>query len=68
MIHTCKCKKGISLQLLTNIKYSPEEIFSHVEFITVEENSWNVTADKYKNNADENEGKVDLTANRTVCS
>jgi hypothetical protein len=42
-----------------------EERCSHEELITVEEDSRNVTADKQKDNADENEGKVDLTADTT---
>ena len=43
--------------------YSPEEICGHEELKTVEENSGNVTTDEHKDNADENEGKVDLTTN-----
>ena len=44
---------------------SPDEICCHEELIAVKEDSRNVTADKHKDNADENEGKVDLTADRT---
>ena len=51
---------------MKNFKASPQKISSHIKFIAVEENSRNVTAGKHKDNADENEGKVDLTANRTV--
>ena len=46
---------------------SPEEICCHVELIAVEEDPWNVTTDKHKDNTDENEGKVGLTADRTFC-
>ena len=42
---------------------SPEEICGHEELIAVEEDSGNVTTDEHKDNADENEGKVDLTTN-----
>ena len=42
--------------LLSLYCFLPEEICSHEELIAVEEDSRNVTADKHKDNADENEG------------
>ena len=50
--------------LLYYFWYSPEEIFSHEELVAVEKDSRNVTTDEHKDNADENEGKVDLTEDR----
>ena len=55
------------MDFLSYIWYSPEEIFSHEELVAVEKDSRNVTTDEHKDNADENEGKVDLSADRTCC-
>ena len=38
----------------------PDQMLNHNEVIAVKKDSWDVTEDKHKDNADEDEGQVDL--------
>ena len=65
MSHTCII---IASNIINTLCVSPEKFCRHEELIAVEEDPGDVTEDKHKDDADEDEGEVDLTPDGTVCS